>query len=462
MIGKILIVDDVSTNRIVFKVKLTAAGYSSVMAADGASCLQLARSEGPDLILLDLTLPDMSGIEVLRQLKANPATRRIPVVMFSSEHDPVRRLAALRAGAEDFLSRPIDDQTLLARLRGLLRAREAVGGFATPESGLGFLGLAEMTTTYDVPGHVALVMNRSEAALHMRKLLSTVGQERYSIVSPEAVFSDQATNGAPDVYLIDADIASEGGGLRVMSELLSRSISRNAAFCIFSQSSPNILPAMAFDLGANDVVNSQISASELAVRLHKLVVRKRELDQLRASVQDGLRLAMIDPLTGLHNRRYGLAQLNAIAGRSKAEGGEFAVMVVDLDRFKSVNDRWGHAAGDAVLIEISARLAANLRASDLVARIGGEEFLIALPNTSRAEAGAVAQRLCEAAESSPVVLADGTAIHVTISIGMTIDGGAAETEPSLNVADIVDQADRALMKSKAGGRNKVTILNRAA
>ena len=462
MIGKILIVDDVSTNRIVFKVKLTAAGYSSVMAADGASCLHLARSEDPDLILLDLTLPDMSGIEVLRQLKANPATRRIPVVMFSSEHDPVRRLAALRAGAEDFLSRPIDDQTLLARLRGLLRAREAVGGFATPESGLGFLGLAEMTTTYDVPGHVALVMNRAEAALHMRKLLLTIGHERYSIVSPEAVFSDQATNGAPDVYLIDADITSEGGGLRVMSELLSRSTSRNAAFCIFCQSGPTVLPPMAFDLGANDVVNSQISASELAVRLHKLVVRKREMDQLRASVQDGLRLAMIDPLTGLHNRRYGLAQLNAIAGRSQAEGGEFAVMVVDLDRFKSVNDRWGHAAGDAVLIEISSRLTANLRASDLVARIGGEEFLIALPNTSRAEAGIVAQRLCEAAESCPVVLSDGTAIHVTISIGMTIDGGAIETEPALNVADIVDQADRALMKSKAGGRNKVTILNRAA
>ena len=102
MIGKILIVDDVSTNRIVFKVKLTAAGYASAMAADGASCLHLARTELPDLILLDLMLPDMSGIDVLRQLKSNPMTRRIPVVMFSSEHDPVLRVAALRAGAEDF------------------------------------------------------------------------------------------------------------------------------------------------------------------------------------------------------------------------------------------------------------------------------------------------------------------------------------------------------------------------
>jgi two-component system, cell cycle response regulator len=462
MIGKILIVDDVSTNRIVFKVKLTAAGYSSVMAADGASCLALARTEMPDLILLDLMLPDIGGIDVLRQLKANPITRRIPVVMFSSEHDPVQRVAALRAGAEDFLSRPIDDQTLLARLRGLLRAREVVSGFASPEGGLGIFGLSEMAPTFDAPGQVALVMNKADAAIHLRKQLSTAGQERFTIVAPDEIYSDQGTMGPPDVYLIDADIGTDGGGLRVMSELLSRSASRNAAFCIFNQSSPSLVPAMAFDLGANDVVDSRISPSELAVRLHTLVLRKRELDQMRASVQDGLRLAMIDPLTGLHNRRYGLAQLNVIANRAQHEASEFAVMVVDLDRFKSVNDRWGHAAGDAVLIEISSRLAANLRASDLVARIGGEEFLIALPNTTRSEAGIVAQRLCEAAESEPVILADGTAIHVTISIGMTIDGGLSGQTPALNVADIVDQADRALMKSKAGGRNKVTILSRAA
>ena len=464
MIGKILIVDDVSTNRIVFKVKLTAAGYASIMAGDGATCLQLARSELPDLILLDLMLPDMGGIDVLRQLKSNPLTRRIPVVMFSSEQDPVLRVAALRAGAEDFLSRPIDDQTLLARLRGLLRAREVVGGFASHEGGLAIFGLAEAAQTFDAPGQVALVMKKAEAAIHLRKQLTTAGQERFTIVAPDEVYSDQATMGPPDVYLIDADIGSEGGGLRVMSELLSRSASRNAAFCIFNQSSPNLVPAMAFDLGANDVVDSRISPSELAVRLHTLVARKRELDQMRASVQDGLRLAMIDPLTGLHNRRYGLAQLNAIASKARNEGSEFAVMVVDLDRFKSVNDRWGHAAGDAVLIEISARLAANLRASDLVARIGGEEFLIALPDTSQPEAGIVAQRLCQAAEQSPVVLADGTAIHVTISIGMTMDGGASLEEDAAapNIADIVDQADRALMKSKAGGRNKVTILRRAA
>lgn len=462
MIGKILIVDDVSTNRIVFKVKLTAAGYHSVMAGDGETCLKLAKSEAPDLILLDLMLPDMTGIEVLRRLKADYATRRIPVVVFSSEQDAALRMAALREGAVDFLSHPIDDQTLLARLRGLLRAREVVGGFSSPEGELGLFGMAEPAASFQVPGHVALVLSRPEQAIHLRKQLTAVGQERITIMVPQDVYLDQITGDAPDVYVIDADLTTVGGGLRVMSELLSRSASRHAAFCIFNQASPNLVPAMAFDLGATDLVDARISAPELAVRLHSLVQRKRDADQLRASVQDGLRLAMIDPLTGLHNRRYGFAQLNVIANRAAQDDTAFAVMVVDLDKFKTVNDRWGHSAGDAVLVEVAARLAANLRASDLLARIGGEEFLIALPATHQDEAELVAKRLCKAAEIEPVILADGTRIQVTISIGMTIGGADAHDHSTLSLADIIDKADRALMKSKASGRNKVTILNRAA
>ncbi|MBC7740246.1 MAG: diguanylate cyclase [Candidatus Saccharibacteria bacterium] len=459
MIGKILIVDDVSTNRIVFKVKLTAAGYHTAMAASGALSLRMAQSEPPDLILLEMMLPDMSGIEVLRQLKANPLTRRIPVVMFSSEQDQATRLAALQAGAEDFLARSIEDQTLLARLRGLFRAREVVGGLSPMEQGMGLFGMAEPASAFEKPGHVALVLHRTEAALHLRKQLASVGKEQFTIVTPDDMYADPAQHGTPDVYLIDADIGTAGGGLRVMSELLSRGASRHAAFCIYNRDSPNLVPAMAFDLGASDVVDQRISPSELAVRLHGLVRRKRDADHMRATVQDGLRLAMIDPLTGLHNRRYGLAQLNAIAARAQADGSEFAVVVVDLDRFKAVNDRWGHAAGDAVLIEVAGRLAGNLRASDLLARIGGEEFLIALPVTQREEAGIVAKRLCRTVQSTPAMLTNGTRIPVTISIGMTIGGGGATDG---KVADLVDKADRALMQSKSGGRNMVTILNYAA
>ena len=461
MFGKILIVDDVSTNRIVFKVKLAAAGYETIMAGDGASCIRMAISELPDLILLDYMLPDVTGIDVLAQLKSDPRTRRIPVVMFSSEHDAASRVAAVRAGAEDFLSRPIDDQMLLARLRGLLRARGIMGGLSAEDDSLGLFAMAEPASNYERPGQIALVLNSPEIAVSLRKKLAAHGPDRYVILGAEDVFSDRNGLVSPDVYLIDADFSAPGSGLRLMSELLSRTASRNAAFCIHNHHSQTLVPAMAFDLGANDLVDAAISPSELAVRLHALVLRKRETDQMRASMQDGLRMAMIDPLTGLHNRRYGIAQLTAIANRAAAQRTEFAVMILDLDRFKSINDRWGHAAGDAVLIEVATRLATNLRGSDLLARIGGEEFLIALPSTAFAEAEAVARRLCRATEMEPIVLADGTQIRVTISIGMTFSAGMTDVNGAC-VPDIVDQADKALMRSKAAGRNQVTIVHNAA
>ena len=462
MNGKILVVDDVSTNRIVFKVKLTAAGYRMVMAGDGASCLAQARSEMPDLILLDLWLRDMSGLDVLTRLKADPRTRRIPVVMFSAEQDARLRVAALKAGAEDFLSRPVDDQTLFARLRGILRAREVMGDLASPEDGLDVLSLAEPAASFEMPGMVAMIMGRADQGLHLRKQLSGENQDRFSLIGHDAVFADNTDRSAPDVYLIDADAGGPGGGLRLMSELLSRSTTRHAAFCIYNQQSPSFVAATAFDLGANEVVDAEISPPELAVRLHALVRRKREADRRLASVQDGLRLAVIDPLTGLHNRRYGMAQLTAIASQARENGQGFAIMVADLDRFKRVNDQWGHAAGDTVLVEVAARLAANLRAGDLLARIGGEEFLIALPATTYAEAEAAAGRLCRAIESAPVMLADGTRINATISIGMTVSDGNCCEPGSDAMAGLIDLADRALMKSKSGGRNQVTILRNAA
>jgi two-component system cell cycle response regulator len=459
MIGKILIVDDVSTNRIVFKVKLTAAGYQTLMAADGESCVRMAMAEQPDIILLDLFLPDRSGIEVLKALKVHPQTRRIPVVMFSSEADAAMRLAALRAGAEDFMARPIDDQTLMARLRGLLRAREHLAGISAPERDLQMLGLAEPVQRFEMPGHVALVMPRGEGALHLKRALASAGHDRVHLMAADEVHSDQP-GAEPDVYLIHADLSGPGGGLRMMSELLSRSTTRHAAFCIYNPEVGQTLAATAFDLGANDVVHAATPVAEIALRLRALVKHKREGDRMRASVQDGLRMAVFDPLTGLHNRRYGTAQLNAIADRARSEGSEFAVMVVDIDRFKSVNDRWGHATGDAVLIEVAARLASSLRATDLLARIGGEEFLIALPATVLTDAQVVAERLCRAIENSPVVTPEGVRVPVTISIGMTT-GGAAPSDP-VSVNELVAQADRALMHSKTHGRNQVTIVRKAA
>ena len=465
MSGKVLIVDDVSTNRIVFKVKLAAAGYAPILASDGASCLRIAVAERPDLILLDLMLPDMSGIAVLTRLRADPLTRRIPVIMFSAGRDGAARIAALQAGADDFLTKPIDDQSLLARMRSFMRADGAMASLSDRNAAIGLLGMSEPTAVFDRPGLIALVMARPETAVHLRRELSSLSMDRIVILAPDQVLHDgRSATGPdiPDVYLIEADIDAPNAGIRMMSELRSRAGSRHAAFCLMNRAQDSAAAAIAFDLGANDQVDPGMNPRELALRLRTLMRRKREDDQLRASLHDGLRLAMIDPLTGLHNRRYGMAQLGVIVERSVQGDAPFAVMVADLDRFKTVNDTWGHATGDAVLIEVAARLSANLRDADLIARIGGEEFLIALPDTEMGEARQVAERLCKAIEEKPFLLDNGARLTLTISIGL-----ASSTEPSTSAARdrvsfLVNCADQALLASKSSGRNMVTTSRNAA
>jgi len=216
---------------------------------------------------------------------------------------------------------------------------------------------------------------------------------------------------------------------------------------------------MALDLGANDILTEGFLPAELAIRLRTQLRRKADGDRLRASVEDGLRLAVTDPLTGLYNRRYAVTHLGRIAENAAATGRPFAVMVADLDRFKSINDTWGHPAGDAVLVEIAHRLRDNLRAVDMVARIGGEEFLIAMPDTDDAAAELAADRLRRIAQSTPVTLRDGrTRVAATISIGVAVSAEDG-TEPN---ADLIDRADRALLAAKAEGRNQVTLSRPAA
>lgn len=461
MSGKILIVDDVATNRIVFKVKLGAACYTPILAGDGESCLRMARQDKPDLILLDLVLPDMHGSEVLRRLRTDPQTATIPVVVFSAEDNAGARLAALTAGADDYLAKSTDDQTLLARLRNMLREREEITELEDGGAPIRALGFAEPSTGFEMPGTIALVTHLPETALRWRRELGAKMPDRMMIVSREAALSGATLSPVPDVFVIEYDLADPIGGLRLMSELRSRQQTRHAAICIVKKDRSGSESAIAFDLGANDVVPANVDPCEFSLRVARLLQRKRGADKLRTSVRDGLRMAVIDPLTGLFNRRYAVSHLAEIAAQARAAGHPFAVMVIDLDRFKEVNDHFGHAAGDAVLTEVARRLATNIRQKDLLARIGGEEFLIALPCADLKVAKPIAERLCKAIHDTPFRISGFEPLSLTASIGLAVcDGRMRHSDESVSL--VIDRADQALMIAKSGGRNQVTISKTAA
>lgn len=461
MAGKILIVDDVATNRIVLKVKLASAYYHTLQAATGTDALRIAREAQPDVILLDVNLPDIDGIEICRRLKADVATCLIPVVMVTSKCAQETRLAALRAGADDCFAKPVNEAVLLARLRSLLRARETEQELRLRDSTRQELGFAEAVAGFTAPATVALVAAETHTAMTWKRDLAAHMSHSLIVTTRDEALIDRPGQSVPDVFVIAADISQPGEGLRLMSELRSRQATRYAAICIALGSAGRDTAAMALDLGASDLIPSDATPEEMALRIRTQLARKRNADRLRASVQDGLRMAVTDPLTGLYNRRYALPHVARIAEQAQTDGRHFAVMVLDLDRFKAVNDTWGHAAGDAVLVEVAARLRSNLRAVDLVARIGGEEFLVALPDTSLPAARSTAERLRSVIEEKPVRLPNGDGeVEVTLSIGLAMGGG--QTAGGFGVEEIVGDADKALLGSKSEGRNQVTVSQTAA
>ncbi|MGB7263461.1 MAG: diguanylate cyclase [Albidovulum sp.] len=459
MAGKILIVDDVATNRIVLKVKLASAFYETVQASGGVEALKVARETLPDLVLLDVELSDMSGIEVCARLKADPVTRNIPVVMITAFHDAARKLDALQAGAEEVFWKPLDEMVLLARLRSLLRARETAEQLGLRDGTYRALGFAEPETEFASKALVGLIAGRVETALAWKRELRDHLDDRILVLDRDSALGDTRTGPVPDVFVIAADLIRPGDGLRLMSELRSRPATRHSAVCMLLPKDARETAAVALDLGASDLIEASADPAETALRIRTQILRKRQSDRLRNSLENGLRLAMTDPLTGLHNRRYALPHLTRIAERAATSGKAFAVMIMDLDRFKSVNDTYGHSAGDAVLIEVADRLKSNLRDVDLLARIGGEEFLVALPDTTMEAAHATAERLRQIIGDKPVILPKGRGVvPVTLSIGLTLgpDTGVVPVD------ELIGMADNALMGSKSEGRNQVTICRTAA
>jgi len=465
MDGNILIVDDVATNRIVFKVKLGAASYTPLLAATGQECLRLAREKRPDLILLDLALPDLTGVEVLRQLRNDPMTRSIPVIVVSASTNQEDRIHALEAGADDVFFKPYDDQLLMSRVRNLLRRRQEMPDLALTDPS-GVMGMAEPQGDFVQPGLIALVTDRADIGLRLRRELAPRMRDSFVMVNVGDALADISTmRESADVYLIDLTTVSADRGLRLLSDLRSRSATHHAGICIMLAEGATKTALAAFDLGANEVVDDTMSPEEIALRLRSILRGKRRADQVRERLQDDLRLAMIDPLTGLFNRRYAMARLAKMANQTRLSGKPFAVMIADLDRFKSVNDRFGHAAGDSVLVEIGHRLSAGLRNSDLLARVGGEEFLIALPETDLDEALDIATRLCVMVKDRPMSLPTGQELVVTMSVGVAISGlaTAAWGNSTLDfVGKVMECADQALLSSKMEGRNKVSIGRNAA
>jgi two-component system cell cycle response regulator len=254
------------------------------------------------------------------------------------------------------------------------------------------------------------------------------------------------------VELVIANLSMpDGDPLRLVSQWRATESLRQLPILLMADDDELARLAKGLDLGANDYLIRPVDRNELLARVRTQIRRKHLQERLRQNYQRSLSLALTDELTGLYNRRYLFAHLNEVLGQMADSGSETALMLFDIDHFKRVNDQYGHPAGDEVLRELASRAMRQVRSVDLVGRLGGEEFVVVMPETSLAGAAAVAERLRSAVAGEPFVLREsGERLPVTVSVGIAVTGDEKE---SMEV--LLKRADDALYAAKNAGRNRV-------
>jgi two-component system cell cycle response regulator len=452
MSARVLVVDDVPANVKLLEARLSAEYFDVTSASNGTEALAIAERGECDIVLLDVMMPDMDGFEVCRRLKSNPGTHHVPVVMVTALDQPSDRVRGLEAGADDFLTKPVSDVALIARVRSLarlklvtdeLRMRAVTSkeiGIRSPEN--------DAVAESGRGGSVLVVDDRKSSYERVVTMLSAEHTVEVESNPSEALF--RAAEGNYDLIIVSLGLENFDG-LRLCSQIRSLERTRNVPILAIAEADNHARLMRGLEIGINDYLVRPIDKNEMLARARTQVKKKRYSEHLRDNVQKSVEMAITDGLTGLFNRRYMENHLTTLVDQAAARGKPIAVMVLDIDYFKSINDTHGHDAGDDVLREFSLRIRKCIRNIDLACRYGGEEFVLVMPETDKAVATMVAERLRRRIAAEPFSIANGTErLEVTISIGIAAAAGANDS-----AAAILKRADQALYRAKRDGRNRV-------
>ncbi len=455
MPARVLVVDDILPNVKVLEAKLTAEYFDVATAMSGREALDLMEQEAPDIVLLDVMMPEMDGVEVCRTMKADPKLAHVPVVMVTALSEPSDRVRGLEAGADDFLTKPVNDIALFARVRSLVRLKMMMDEFRLREqtsSEFGVFGDDEENLKFDTAGAKVLVVDDSVA--DGRVIDTTLSGEYDVTVIADPNQAIDAGRGENFDLIIVSLLLRDTDGLRLCSSLRTIEETRQASILVLIEENQTEQLVKALDIGVNDYLAKPIDRNELMARALTQVQRKRYQDRLRDNYQMSMAMAVTDGLTGLHNRRYMESHLGNLVRRAVEGGRPVAIVILDIDLFKNVNDTYGHDVGDEVLKQFSVRIQQNVRGIDLAARYGGEEFIIVMPDTDLAVAQAVAERLRKFIADEPfTVSTDDGQLDVTVSLGVTASG------PGDTPESMIKRSDDALYRAKHDGRNRVVVVD---
>ncbi|PJI44405.1 PleD family two-component system response regulator [Ferrovibrio sp.] len=449
MTARILVVDDIRTNVKVLEAKLTSEYYEVIAASNGPEALDAAVNQKPDLILLDVMMPGMDGFEVCRRLKANPDTAHVPVIMVTALGDPEDRVQGLSAGADDFLTKPVDDTSMFARVRSLLRVKLMLDELRMRERTSASLGVISppvpsLNEDY-AAAQILLVEDNPRDQLRLQRMIE--GQFRTEMTADGMDALSRARQVEYDSVVVSLSLQNPDG-LRLCSQFRTTEETRNVPILLLVGPDDQKQLVKGLEIGVTDYVVRPIDRNEFIARLRAQVRRKRYQDRLRLHYQQSMEMAVTDALTGLYNRRYMASHLATLLAQSASQHGT-SVAILDLDHFKQVNDTHGHPAGDDVLREVGNRIVRNIRGIDMACRYGGEEFVVLMPDTDLESSEVVANRLLNAIGGKSIQTRSAGELTVTCSIGCTssLEGDTADS--------LLKRADDALYEAKNGGRNRI-------
>ena len=452
MTARILVVDDVPANVKLLEARLSAEYFDVVTAMNGIEALAICERAECDIVLLDVMMPDMDGFEVCRRIKGNRATHHIPVLMVTALDHPSDRVRGLEAGADDFLTKPVSEMALIARVRSLARLKMMVDelrmrALTSREIGIQDPENAAIADT-GRSGRILIVDDRVSSYERLSSMLTDQHAVEVEPNPNEALF--RVAEGNYDLVVVSLALENYDA-LRLCSQLRSLDRTRNVSILAITDGEDDTRMNRGLEIGINDYLTRPIDKNELQARVRTQIRKKRYTERLRDNVQMSIELAITDSLTGLYNRRYMESHLTTLVEQAATRGKPLTALVLDIDYFKAINDTHGHDAGDDVLREFATRIRKAIRGIDLACRYGGEEFVIVMPETDMAVATVVAERLRRRIASERFSIQQGSsAIEVTISVGIATLDTADDT-----AASILKRADQALYRAKRDGRNRV-------
>jgi len=457
---KILIVDDNLLNTKLLSIMLGAGEYETITAMEGKTAVEKARSENPDLILMDIMMPVMGGYEATEILKQDPDTKDIPIIMITALDGAEDKLRGLEAGADEFLNKPVNAAELMARAKSLLRlklyqeqlksrtdSKESMVSENKGEvSGQKELNLPTILVVEDEDKDVRLIQNylQGEAC---QIVVAKTGEETLSRVLKEKI----------DLVLLDILLPGING-FQVVERLREMECGKNLQIVALTNLRDMESKIKGIELGVDDYLVKPINKHELRIRIRSLVKKKGYLDSLKSEHASANHTAITDKLTGLYNRAYFEHYINLEIKRAERQSAFLSLIMMDIDDFKKYNDTYGHPTGDAFLKWIGKVVRESIREVDVPARYGGEEFAVVLPYADREGAPVVAERVRTAISAESFVTPDmKNTGKTTVSMGI-----AYYPEDAASAKELIKLADKALSRAKREGKDRVCIYQKDA